>query len=184
MTLMSDIIFSREWSMPSSKTFSILPIRDLLNRYVGGVTVDPFANGSRVASVTNDIDPQYDTDHHLDAVEFLELFDDASVDCVLFDPPYSPRQLSECYRKLGRAVNMETTQSSFWTRIKREIGRIVKPSGIVVSCGWSSGGCGKKLGFKLVEILMVPHGAGHNDTIVTVERKYPDTQMNLWSESK
>lgn len=184
MILMAEIMFSREWAMPSSKTFSILPIRDLLNRYVGGVTVDPFANGSRVASVTNDIDPQYDTDHHLDAVEFLELFDNASVDCVLFDPPYSVRQVSECYRRLGRVVNMETTQASFWTCIKREIGRITKPSGIVVSCGWNSGGCGKKLGFKLIELLLVAHGGPHNDTIVTVERKNPDRQLNLWSESK
>jgi len=30
---------------------------------------------------------------------------------------------------------------------------------------------GKKMGFELIEILLVCHGSDHNDTIVTVERK-------------
>lgn len=38
------------------------------------------------------------------------MFDDNSVDTVLYDPPYSVRQVSEVYRKLGQSVNMETTK--------------------------------------------------------------------------
>ena len=34
------------------------------------------------------------------------------------------------------------------------------------------GGIGKNNGFKIVEILLVPHGGWHNDTIVTVEKSY------------
>jgi len=83
----------------------------------------------------------------------------------------SPRQVSEVYTRLGMTVNMETTQSSFWSKMKKEIGRITKVGGIVVSCGWNSGGIGKKYGFELIEVLIVPHGGQHNDTIVTVERK-------------
>jgi hypothetical protein len=37
--------------------------------------------------------------------------------------------------------------------------------------GLSSGGICKTLGFQIEEILLVPHGGIHNDTIVTVERK-------------
>lgn len=37
---------------------------------------------------------------------------------------------------------------------------------------WNSGGFGKNLGFEMIEILLVPHGGHHNDTIVTVERKF------------
>lgn len=49
--------------------------------------------------------------------------------------------------------------------------RIVKKDGVVISCGWNSGGIGKKYGFDIVEILLVPHGGAHNDTIVVVEKK-------------
>ena len=66
---------------------------------------------------------------------------------------------------------MQTTQSSFWGNLKKEISRVVKPNGIVVSCGWNSGGIGKTNGFSIVEILLVAHGGWHNDTIVTVEQK-------------
>ena len=66
---------------------------------------------------------------------------------------------------------MQTTQASFWANMKKEIGRIVKPNGFCIVCGWNSGGIGKKYGFNLVEILLVPHGGWHNDTIVTLEYK-------------
>lgn len=68
-------------------------------------------------------------------------------------------------------MNMETTQVSYWAKQKAEISRIVTPNGIVISCGWNSGGIGKKYGFEIQEILLVPHGGAHNDTIVVVEKK-------------
>ena len=49
------------------------------------------------------------------------------IDVILFDPPYSPRQVSECYKKLGQSVNYKTTQSSYWSEQKKEISRILKP---------------------------------------------------------
>lgn len=107
----------------------------------------------------------------MDAIDFLKNFDDDSVDCVLYDPPYSPRQVSECYKKLGKTVDFTTTQSSYWSNQKKEMERIVKKDGVVISCGWNSGGIGKKYGFDIVEILLVPHGGAHNDTIVVVEKK-------------
>lgn len=162
----------RCWAMPNKHTFSIPPVRDLIEQYKPpGLIIDPFANGSKIAHITNDLDPACDTDYHLDATEFLQMFADAPVDMVLYDPPYSARQVSECYKKLGRTVNMQTTQSSYWRRHKEEIQRIVKPGGIAVSCGWQSGGIGKKYGFEAFHIRLVPHGGNHYDTIVVVERR-------------
>lgn len=161
----------RTWQMPNSKTFQIKPIGELIKKYSFGKIIDPFANSSKLATITNDLDEQYDTDYHLDATDFLKMFDDSSVDTVLYDPPYSSRQVAECYKQLGLTVNMETTQASYWAKQKDEIGRIVKKGGIVITCGWNSGGIGKKHGFEIVEILLVAHGGWHNDTIVTVERK-------------
>lgn len=163
----------RVWAMPDKNTFSIKPIKELIGRYSPQATlsVDPFANNAKLATVTNDLDPQYNTDYHLDALDFLKLFDDGSVDLILYDPPYSPRQVSESYRKLDRAVNRETTQGSYWSRQKDEIARIIRPGGISISCGWNSNGVGKNRGFEIIEILLVAHGGNHNDTIVTVEQK-------------
>ena len=157
--------------MPNGNTFSIKPIGALIDKYAYGLIIDPFANSNKFAEITNDIDPQYDTTYHMDALDFLKTFDDNSVDTVLWDPPFSPRQIKECYEKLGKTVNWETTQSSYWSKQKAEIGRIVKPNGIVITCGWNSGGVGKKYGFEIEEILLVSHGSWHNDTIVVVDRK-------------
>lgn len=130
--------------MPNSNTFEIKPIKKLIDKYTYGLIIDPFANKNKLASITNDLDEQYNTDFHMDALDFLKTFTDNSVDCVLYDPPYSPRQVSECYKKLGKSVNMETTQASYWSKQKEQIGRIVKNNGIVITCGWNSGGIGKK----------------------------------------
>lgn len=162
---------NRVWAMPNSKTFQIKPIRELINKYAYGVIVDPFANDSKIGTITNDLDEQYDTDYHMDALDFLKMLEDNSADTVLYDPQYSPRQVSECYTSLGKTVNMQTTQASYWSKQKEQIGRIVKKDGIVITCCWNSGGIGKKYGFEIEEILLVPHGGWHNDTIVTVERK-------------
>lgn len=162
----------RFWAMPSKNTFSIPAFRSLIEQYrKEGVSIDPFANTARMAAITNDLDTAYDTDYHMDATDFLTMFADQSVDFVLYDPPFSSRQVSECYRRLGRTVNMETTQNSYWRRHKEQISRIVKPEGIVISFGWNSGGIGLKYGFEKLHIRLVCHGGNHNDTIAVVERK-------------
>lgn len=172
------MLINRVWEMPNSNTFKIKAIRDLIVKYAKGIILDPFANECSVKKylidceyISNDLDTKFDTDYHLEAQDFMGIFEDESVDMVLYDPPYSNRQVSECYNKLGKTVTMQDTQSSYFTRFKKEIGRIVRPNGIVISCGWNSGGIGKTNGFEIVEILLVAHGGHHNDTIVVVERK-------------
>ena len=86
--------------MPNKNTFSIKPINNLVSKYIsivkqdGGVIIDPFANDSvfkDLCDYTNDLDTKCDTTHHMDALDFLKQFNNESIDCVLFDPPYSPR---------------------------------------------------------------------------------------------
>lgn len=121
--------------------------------------------------ISNDLDTSFNTDYHLEAQDFMKLFDDNSIDVVLYDPPYSARQVKECYQKLDRTVTIKDTQSSYFTRFKNEIARILKSGSICISFGWNSNGIGKKYGFEIVEILIVAHGSQHNDTICVVERK-------------
>ncbi len=169
------MIIDRFWAMPSRYTFSIKPIAELIELYrPQGLNIDPFANSSRFADITNDLDPDCDSDYHMDAEDFLKQFADNSVSLVLYDPPYSSRQVSECYKRLGYTVNMEKTQSSYWRKQKEQIGRIVCPGGVVVTCGWNSGGMGMKYGFEKEHIRLIPHGGNHYDTIIVVERKRGD----------
>jgi hypothetical protein len=162
--------------MPNKNTFSIKPITMLIERYISKDLkwIDPFANSSifnQSCIATNDLDHSSNTTHHMESLEFLSQFDDSSIDGVLFDPPYSPRQISECYKGLGMQVHKEDTQSAFYSKRKDEISRIVKSGGKVISFGWNSNGIGKTRGFEMIEMLVVPHGGAHNDTIVTVEVK-------------
>lgn len=50
----------------------------------------------------------------------------------------------------------------------------------MLSFGWDSNGFGVTRGFELTEMLIVCHGAGHNDTICTVERKTESRQHGLF----
>ena len=163
--------------MPNPNTFSLPPVAALLSRYVnGGVTLDPFARNSKVANVRNDIDPQAKTEFHMDAIEFCDYWiaEGLQADVVLLDPPYSPRQMSEAYKNAGRKVGMQETQNArLYKECKDRMARLLKPGGIAICCGWNSMGFGLTRGFEMLEVLMVTHGAAHNDTIVTVERKRP-----------
>lgn len=174
------MIISRKWEMPNSKTFKITAIRDIILKYVeeDDLVIDPFANECSIKEIlackryiSNDLDTDYKTDYHLEAQEFMKLFEDNSIDVVLYDPPYSGRQVSECYKKLGKTVTYKDTSAGYFTKFKEEISRVTKPNGICISCGWNSNGIGMKYGFEMLEVLMVAHGSLHNDTLVTVERK-------------
>lgn len=179
------MIITREICFPNKNTFDIKPIREMLKEEMtGGLWIDPFANKSRLANITNDLNPAFDTDYHLDALDFLKIFDNNSIDGILYDPPYSCRQISECYKNVGMPVNQETTQSTFWSSHKKEIARIVKTGGKVISFGWNSGGIGKYLGFEITRILLVYHGGHHNDTICTVEVKNIEYVTNRKIEIK
>lgn len=163
----------RVWAMPNKWTFTIKPIKELLQQEVGlGIWVDPFCGLHPIdRMISNDLDPDVPASRHLDAIDFLKDFDSNSVDGVVFDPPYSPRQVSECYKKLGKTVNMQTTQMSYWSNLKNEIARILKVNGKAICFGWSTMGLGKGRGFEMTRILIVPHGGNKNDTLCTVEVK-------------
>ena len=175
----SKIAMERIWAMPNKNTFEIKPIHDLIvDEMTDGLWLDPFSNRNKLASLTNDLSTEFDTDYHLDALDFLKMFEDGSVDGVLYDPPYSPRQVSECYNHVGYNVTRDTTKASFWGNHKREISRIVKLGGKVITFGWNSGGIGYKYGFEIKRVLLVPHGGWHNDTICTVEVKTHEGEIS------
>ena len=54
---------NRAWSMPNKNTFTIKPIKELIEIYIGelkdknpnAIIIDPFANQSKLADITNDL---------------------------------------------------------------------------------------------------------------------------------
>jgi len=143
----------RVWAMPSHKTFTIEPIKQLIQEEIGEDYLDPFPYP-----------------YQQDAIEYLQSIPDLSEDYCVFDPPYSQRQLKEMYEGNGLSLD-NPMNASYWANCKKEIGRVVKKNGKVISFGWNSGGVGKKYGFEISRILLVAHGGQHNDTICTVEVK-------------
>ncbi len=165
---------NRTWAMPNPNTFNCKPIGGFVVDWMRGVSADPFARNTGLATYTNDLNPDTAAEYHMDAVDFLLMLGDQDVklDCCLFDPPYSPRQISECYQSIGRTVTSKDTQNAaLYKRVRDAIHRLMVPGGVVLSFGWNSGGMGKTRGYKIEEILLVAHGGAHNDTICMAERK-------------
>jgi len=170
------MLFERTFAMPDAETFSVKPIGAFVQRYLKGakVSVDPFARDRDWATYTNDINPATKAAAHMDAGAFCEHLLERGIraDLGIIDPPYSPRQISECYRILGRKAARDDTQNArLYRRVRDRLDALISPGGIVLSFGWQSAGMGLKRGYETLEIMLVAHGGGHNDTICMAERK-------------
>ena len=147
-----EIKIERYWSMPSHKTFTIKPLKKLINEELGSDYIDPFPYPFKQ-----------------DAVQYLKTITTNSINALVFDPPYSSYQLKIKYKNAG--ISLDNFNASYWSNCKKEISRITKTNGKVICFGWNSNGIGKKYGFKLSRIMLIAHGSQHNDTIATVEIK-------------
>lgn len=173
--------WSRQWAMPNRQTFAIRPIRDFIFRYSSHLNkediIDPFAGWSEIAGVSNDLNPGSPAQFHMAASDFCAHIAEQKkgyYGLALFDPPYSPRQISECYKAAGLTAGMTDTQNArLMAECKRELRKLIPVGGHVLSFGWNSAGMGKE--FEIEEIMLVCHGVGHNDTICMAEKRICET---------
>lgn len=163
---------TRVIAQPSRWTFQIPPIKALVERVVGDGKgwADPFSGESTLAEFRNDLNPEAPSTHHMLAEDFAAQLK-YGLEGVLFDPPYSYRQITECYKGYGLKATALDTSANFYSRVRIQIAPRVKVGGLVICCGWNTSGMGAFQGFELVELLVVNHLGHHNDTLVTVERK-------------
>lgn len=163
--------------MPNADTFSIPVIGDFVKRYLAQskVSVDPFARDKRWATHTNDLNPNTKAEHHLEALDFLNLLlsQGVVVDLAIFDPPYSLTQVSRSYQDIGLKFKGAENPTGGFPKVRTAISQLVSPGGFCLSFGWNSVGMGKKNNFELLEILLVCHGGNRNDTICLAERRLP-----------
>lgn len=166
------MIISRTWAMPNGATFTIKPIKELLNKYCkdGKGWIDPFAGNNSPADFTNDLNPTTKAKEHKLALQFVKEQEKEFEGC-LFDPPYSGRQVSELYNQIKKKVHRDDTNAYFYASVKDELTKKIIKGGYAICFGWNSNGFGKIRGFSLIEVLIIAHGGSHNDTIVTVEVK-------------
>jgi hypothetical protein len=165
---------TRAWAMPNAETFDVPPIAAFLERWHRPPSVDPFARNNLWATYRNDLSPATAAEYHMEAADFCRQLVERGVraECVLFDPPYSPRQISEVYQSIGRAVGTADTQSPrLYREVRDELDRLLVPGGVALSFGWNSAGFGRERGYTVAEILLVAHGGAHNDTICVAEIK-------------
>jgi hypothetical protein len=160
--------------MPTRDTFDCVPIGRFVQKYldVSHISIDPFARNKRWATYTNDLNPDTKAEYHLDALDFLRKLKDDGVtaDLVIFDPPYSLRQITEVYDEVGKKMSKRES-TRFYGDVRDAIDPLVRPGGVVLSFGWNSIGMGKTRGYEIEEVLLVCHGRAHNDTICVADRK-------------
>jgi len=162
--------------MPSADTFDVEPIKGFVQKYLmkSKCSVDLFARNKRWATYTNDLNPDTAAQYHMDAEDFAKMLHAAQVrpDLIIFDPPYSPRQVSEMYSGIGRTTTITDTQMvTIRKGSKNVLMEMAGPGTVVLSFGWNSSGMGFERGFEIIEILLVCHGSFHNDTICMAERR-------------
>ena len=173
-----NIKFTRVWAMPNAWTFSIHLIAELLKQYVpegGEGWIDPYAGFNSPAEFRNDLNPEANAQFNLDALEFAQILKTAythrTFEGILYDPPYSFRQISEHYKSLGLKATQKDTSMAFYEKAKSAFCDLIKPGGYALSFGWNTNGFGKARGFRIVEIMAIAHGGSKNDTLITVEQK-------------
>jgi hypothetical protein len=165
---------SRVWASANGDTFQCRPIGEFVQRYLVQPSIDPFARNCAWATYTNDLNPDTIAQYHVDVLEFLELMLAQGVQAktIIFDPPYSPRQIKETYNGIGREMTQEDGwRTAAWTKEKYLCDRLLKKDGVFLHFGWNSMGIARD-GYDLEEILLVCHGAAHSDTICMAQRKH------------
>jgi hypothetical protein len=176
MEMNHTVLMRREWAMPNANTFEIPCIGAFVKKYLrdSKASLDLFARDFTGATVTNDLNPNTKAAFHMEALEFLDYFATLGIkaDLAIFDPPYSLEQCSRSYQDAGREVTQRDTQIfNRWTEHRDVLAHVLTDDAVVLSFGWNSQGMGQKNGFALEELLLVCHGAGHNDTICIAERR-------------
>lgn len=165
-------IINRAWAMPNKYTFTIPPIAELIQRYVGNGQgwIDPFAGNNSPAEYRNDHRSECKSEYHLDAIDFVRLIPGPFVGC-LFDPPYSIHEVKRHYDNIGAKYDFKNDPTCAFKSVRDEIATKILDEGLVIYFGWNTNAFGLKRGFHIEEILVVAHGGNRNDTLVTVERK-------------
>ena len=130
-------------------------------------SIDPFANNDyKLAKINNG--STANAEYNIEAMNFLKIFDNNSIDILIYGAPYNTTFLKKYYEKSGFDLQ-RGWQNTYYSSLKREVFRIVKNDGYVISIGYNSNGIGKSYGFSITD-LTIMYGAPH-DLYIMKEKK-------------
>lgn len=139
--------------------------------HLEGEVVDPFARSCDWGTITNDINPKYRTDFHLESLEFLERIQKKGIKAriVLMDPPFSDNQ-SEKYAKEvdGEVPNFYACDSSHASKVFRVASELLISGGIMVKLGYNTSKPHPSL--ELVHLYVCNIGGMRNDVLISLWR--------------
>ena len=181
----------------TSEPFSNPHIRKVIDRVLNDVmydtcgnamVIDPFARESFTRTlpncITNDLNTEFNTDYNLEFKEFVYALqgrfiscdDEKPIDLVLFDPPYSLRQLKDSYSGIGKHLDLWQTQN-MWKEGKDILASMMRPGSYAISLGWTTSGFGKNRGFEKREVHVFEQAAREDrySLLLTVEQKVQHT---------
>ncbi len=180
----------------TSEPFSNKHIRHIINRYLAHHNadmfpyemqmIDPFARFSFTNDlpfcITNDLNPDCPTDYHLEANDFCEMIlkehGEGTYDLILWDPPYTIRQLKELYDGIGLHLFQEQVQN-MWGRALKACDKLLKVNGTFISLGYTTKGVrSRKFQTDEIHIFQSNHTPDAYDTLMTVQRK---VQHNIFN---
>lgn len=149
-----------------------------------GVIVDPFARDCTLADAAfrNDINPKTHAFHHLDAIDFFVKILDHNgpgfADFIIYDPPFSQRQLEEKYD--GELVNMYTVPG-YVKNVNTLACLCLRPGGRLLKFGYNSNKVGS-LDFEAG--WLQPTGGNSNDVIISLWKQNQKSLTPWLSDSK
>lgn len=182
------MIMSHRITNVSSEPFSNPHIRKIIDKVINdvmfntcgnGLIIDPFARESFTRTlpncITNDLNTEFNTDYNLEFKEFAQTLQGSvhnNIDLVLFDPPYSLRQLKDCYDGIGKDLDLWQTQN-MWKEGKDIIAAMMPVGSYAISLGWSAAGFGKRRGFKKTQLHVFEQPAREDrySLLLIVEQK-------------
>ena len=146
-------------------TFESPRIKKWVEDNCSGAVLNLFAGNTllAVSETRNDIDTSANAEYHLDAVEFVTMWQVVHIpkfDTIILDPPYAYRKAMEMYGG---------NYCSKFKVLADLIPSILNPGGRVISFGYHSTFLGKKRGGELIKLAVFAHGGAQHCTIGIVE---------------
>jgi hypothetical protein len=150
-------------------TFATKMVRDVVLKHVEGRVLNACAGETKLGEykrgcefVRNDVDSSIDADHHVDVRSLDGVFEAASFDSAVLDPPFDPGRAEKLY---------EGWHGQEYSNARDVVGDLVQPGGIVVELGWNSWSLSDKDGWEPVEHHLYRQSSFKADVHLTVDRR-------------
>lgn len=125
----------------------------------------PFAGKFRFGQIDgsefiyNDINPEIQADHHIDAYKLVWLYPKGYFDCIIADPPYTIRKAIEIYKNRKHMKICRFRDSARY---------LLRPGGIYIELGYNSSGL---WGLEKIALGICNVGVNRHDIIIIVQKK-------------